>query len=370
MPTVTLNIPDTSFVSSVLPDNNLSFSPLLYTGTDSTFQDCISFLQIALPSLPVTAVDSAILQLTVIAKSGESPSPVVVNRVASPFSTETVTYNTRPSFAATPSQLNITASDLYTNIQINITSLVNSWLDGSLTNNGIALTNSDGTTVVEFAANDIAYEPYFPQLILTYSSTPVEPDSAIYFSYAQLAHLIEQLIVLYPTNTVTVFTKGFSPSSVTGTPYQLYSSSEGTYGAIFVLTDNGQQEAIPINAIAAIYTGDATVYNPSITYLPTPTFPAGCDTNLITAVHDYLPISTEVQIYIGSIVQASGTIYKNEYGILVLSDAAGNTPVFVPITNITMILPLNGTAPTPSLSRKKKSQKVARPRITITKKFD
>jgi len=342
MPTITLNIPSTTFVSSALPDNNFSFYPLILTGTDVGFFDCISLLQIALPSLPVTHVDSALLELAVIVKSGDAPSPIIINRVTTPFATDTVTYNTKPSFTPTPSQFNITTPDLYTKIQIDVTALVNDWLNGIYTNNGIALTNSDGTTLVQFATNNIVYEPYFPTLIINYTTLPVEPTNAICFSYAQLAHIIEQLILLYPTNVITVFTTGLQPSSVTGTPYKLFSSPEGTNGAIFILLDNGQ-EAIALNAITAIYTGDGTVYDPSITYLPPPQFSVGCDTNLITAYHDYLPVSTDIQMYLGSIVSASGSIYKNEYGILVLSDADGNTPIFIPVVNITMMFPLNQT---------------------------
>lgn len=341
MPTLTLNLPQTTFVSSTQPNNNLSTYPLLYTGTDASFQNCISFINVDLSSVPVTTVDSAILELVVIVKTGAAPSPIVVNRVTAPFSTTTVTYNTQPPFIATPAQTNITTSDLYATIQIDVTALVNEWLNGTYTNNGIALTNTDGTTVVQFANNNIAYEPYFPKIVITY--TPAEPTSALCFSYAQLAHIIEQLITLYPTTVVTVFTTGFSASSVTGTPYQLFASPEGTYGGIFVLMDNGAQEAIPLNAISAIYTGDGTVYNPSITFLPTPQFPAGCDTNLITAIHDYLPVSTDVELYLKSIIHASGTIYKNEYGILVLSDADGNTPVFISVTTITLMLPSSQT---------------------------
>jgi len=338
MPTTTFNIPNTTFVSSAQPDNNLSFYPTMYAGTDPSFQNCISLLQVTLPPLPVTRVDSAMLQFAVIIKSGAAPSLVVVNRVTSPFNTSTVTYNTRPSFNATPSQINITTSDLYTTVQIDVTTLVNEWLAGTFPNEGIALTNSDGTTAVQFATNAIVYEPYFPKLTLTYSSTPAD-STAICYSYAQLANIINQLIEMYPTNVMSVFTTGFTASTITGTPYQLYSSPEGTYGGVFVLLDGGQQEAIPLNSIAAIYTGDGTVYNSAIKYLPPQTFTPGCDTNIITAIHDYLPVSTNVQMYMGSIINASGVIYKNEYGVLVLSDGLGNTPVFIPVTHVTAVLP-------------------------------
>ena len=188
MPTTTLNISSTTFVSSAQPDNNLSFYPTMYVGLDPAFQNCISLLQVTLPPLPVTQVDSAKLQFAVIVKSGAAPSPVVVNRVTAPFNTATVTYNTRPPFTATPSQINVTTADLYTTVQLDVTALVNSWLDGTFTNDGIALTNSDGTTVVQFATNNIGYQPYFPELILTYSSSPASLDVNIVGRKVDTAH--------------------------------------------------------------------------------------------------------------------------------------------------------------------------------------
>jgi len=342
MPSVTVNIPHTTFVSSAMPDSNNSFYPLLYTGTDPNFQNCISLLEIELPTLPVAAVDSAILQLSVIAKSGDTPSPIVVNKVTSPFSTTTVTYNTLPSYIATSSQISVTTTDLYKDVEIDVTSLVNEWLNGASQNYGIALTNDDGTTIVQFANNNIVYEPYFPKLTLTYSEAPVE-NTGYNFAYAQLAHVIEQLITLYPTNVFSVFTRGLTASTVTGTPYELFKSSSGTFGTLFILDDSGQKEAIPLNAITAIYLGNGTVYNPSITYLTPSGLDSGFDTNLLTAYYEYLPVSTGIDLFSGSNIRISGMVYKNEYGIIVVSDTEGNTPVFVPVFNINVALPNSST---------------------------
>lgn len=179
MPTVTVNTTQTTFISSAQPDNNFSFYPLLYVGTDPTFLECISFLKFALPVLPVPAVDSAFLQLSVIVKTGAAPSPIVVNRVTSSLDTSTVTYNTQPTFVPTPSQINVTTADLYTAVQIDVTQLVNEWLNNTFTNDGFALTNSDGMTLVEFATNNIVYEPYFPVLVLNYSIAPAAPVGGI-----------------------------------------------------------------------------------------------------------------------------------------------------------------------------------------------
>jgi hypothetical protein len=355
MPSVTINLPNTTFVSSAMPDNNNSFYPLLYTGTDPNFLNCISLMEVELPTLPVTAVDSAILQLTVIAKSGDIPSPVVVNKVTSPFTAATVTYNTLPSFTPTSSQILITTEDLYKAVEIDVTSLVNEWLSGMSPNHGIALTNNDGTTIVQFASNKIVYEPYFPKLTLTYSEAPADTTGSN-FSYAQLAHVIEQLIALYPTNVFTVFTRGLTASSVTGTPYALSKSSSGTFGSLFILDDAGQKEVIPLHAITAIYLGNGTVYNPSITYLTPPKLAPGFDTNLLTAYYEYFPVSTEMDMYLGSNIHATGMLYKNEYGIMVLSDTEGNTPIFIPVLNINVVLPTFTTTT---------AAKAGKPKVTI-----
>jgi len=218
MPSIIQNITDTTFVSSALSNTNFSSYPLIYTGKDIGFQDCISYLQFALPSLPVTVVDSALLQLTVIIKNGTPPSPIVVNRVTAPLDITTVTFSTRPAFVATPSQVNIAPSDLYTTVQIDITPLVNEWLSGTSPNDGIALTNSDGTTLVAFTTASIGYEPYFPKLILNYSITPIEAT--------------EPYAYIYNTGNQSIVAEGSIPFS--------------SNGALLGITHNAGSEPIAI----------------------------------------------------------------------------------------------------------------------------
>lgn len=333
---MTLDISDATFVSSAQPNSNFSSYPLMYAGTDTRLSNCISLMRITLPELPVNQVDNAKLQLTMIAKSGVSPSPIVVNKAISNFDPSTVTYNTRPSFTATTSTINIDTNDMNVTVTIDVTDLINSWLNGT-PNNGIALTNLNDNTLVEFAKNAVLYELYFPKLILTYSSTPLD-STAICFSYEQLANLITQLIHFYPTATMSVYTKGFNAATVSGIPVKLYASPDATYGALVVL-GNGGYGAVPLNAISAIELPAGMVYNPLISYLNAPAFPMGCDKNLITAYHDYLPLSTPVTVYSGTLIEATGIVYKNEYGILVLADdSLGTNPTFMPVVNITAIV--------------------------------
>ncbi|HEX2926890.1 MAG TPA: hypothetical protein VHP38_11660, partial [Ruminiclostridium sp.] len=72
---------------------------------------------------------------------------------------------------------------------------------------------------------------------------------------------------------------------------------------------------------------------------PPEEFTKGFGTDLILGFREYLPISTSVTMYMGTIIQAIGTVYRNEYGIIVLSDGDGNTPLFIPVNNIRVVLP-------------------------------
>ena len=181
MPTVTLNLPETTFVSSAGPDSSFSFYPVMAVGADPGFQDCIGLVNVALPDLP-KSVESAVLQLSVIVKSGAEPETVAVSQLSAAFNPKTVTWNSMPSLIPTETKFSVSASELYTSIQADITDVVNAWLSGAAVNHGIALIGSDGT-IVQFATNNIAYEPYFPKLMLTYSGTPVprgQPYGYIY----------------------------------------------------------------------------------------------------------------------------------------------------------------------------------------------
>lgn len=165
-------------------------------------------------------------------------------------------------------------------------------------------------------------------------------DTAACYSYAQLAHLIEQLILYYPTTTLYVFTaRTDSGWYVTGYPYQLFKSPQGTYGGLFILLDGTRQIAVPLNAIVAMQFANGTYYDERITYLPSPTFPQGCDTNIITAIHDYAAGLTDVEIDLGTVVYSIGPIYKNEYGLIVQAEADGLDPAWIPVNQINLLWP-------------------------------
>ncbi len=169
MATQTLLTTGTTYVSSALATYNLSTSAVIIVGTDSIFQTSISFLKFDLSSLSVASVDSAILRLFVLAKTEILPSPIVVNRVTTDFDINTVTYNTMPTYVLTASTTDVSTEEVLTYIEIDITNLVNQWLNGTFPNYGIALTNPDGTTSVQFGGKPIG-ATFEPQLVINYSS--------------------------------------------------------------------------------------------------------------------------------------------------------------------------------------------------------
>lgn len=165
-------------------------------------------------------------------------------------------------------------------------------------------------------------------------------DTATCYSYAQLANLIEQLIEYYPTTALWIFTaRGDSGWFVTGYPYQLFKSSQGTYGGLFILLNGTQQIAVPLSAIVAMQFENGTYYDQRITYLPSPSFPQGCDTNIVTAIHDYMAGMTDVEIDSGTYVYSVGPIYKNEYGLIVQAESDGLDPAWTPVNQINLIWP-------------------------------
>lgn len=168
----TINLPST-FIASGAPSSNFSAVQYIYVGTVTELGNCIGLLQTA--NLPTGSPwVSAILQLTVFTKSGSSPSTVNVQKVTSPspLDVTTVTYSTPVTIdAAIEASHSVAASDIGTTIQIDITSLINSWYTTPFS--GLALTCTDGSFILfdSAAATDPATRP---QLILTGTTPPVD----------------------------------------------------------------------------------------------------------------------------------------------------------------------------------------------------
>ncbi len=163
-------------------------------------------------------------------------------------------------------------------------------------------------------------------------------DSTLCFCQAQLAYVIQQLMEKYSGKTFTVFTNTWF--DIVGIPTALYQSPDGNGPGLLVMTDStGEIATVTLNTIAVISIGDESLYDQSITYLiPTLPFQPGCDTDIVTAIHDYWPVSSKItNVYSEILIDSTGTIIKNEYGMLVLESSTDNHPIFIAPLHIAVI---------------------------------
>ena len=160
--------------------------------------------------------------------------------------------------------------------------------------------------------------------------------SSYCFSIAQLANLLEQVIALYPGITMTIFAEQLATFS--GIAQEVYTAPAASGPGLLVLDGTGQYLYVNLSKIVAFYLGNV-VYNPAITYLTPPSpLPAGCDTDLILGIQAICPVGQEVAIATALTTSARGTVTISEFGILVLTDGAGNSPVFLPTPPIRYVV--------------------------------
>lgn len=187
---------------------------------------------------------------------------------------------------------------------------------------------------------DNNFNPLFSDVICAKDAINLN-ETAYCFTYTQMTNLIQQLMDKYPENTFIVYTTGFSAVTVTGKAHDLYKPDKDNCAGLFILSDEEEFAAVPLNVITAITVGDTAVYDDSIMFLDRPNFTDSCDKNIIGAIYNYIPIGINIEMYLGTVVSSSGIVYKNEYGIIVLTDDEnGTNPAFINVNNIVAFVPI------------------------------
>lgn len=209
---------------------------------------------------------------------------------------------------------------------------------------GMAILNIQTAPASVFLVNDgngscfySTTGPVKASLTVTQDGPGAEVDMQC-FAVLQFANILRQMVTAYSSTTWSVFSE--SLASYSGTPVDVYTSPLASGpGLLRLLDSNGQYLALPIQNITAIYPGDGTIYDPDFQYLPLPDpLPQSCSTDIFAAILSYLPVGTTgVGFRLGPSVSASGNVYRNEYGVVVLSDEQGNTPIFLAAPKILLI---------------------------------
>ena len=211
--------------------------------------------------------------------------------------------------------------------------------DLSLTENAASIEKEAVQPQKPAGGPQISSKPAYPQRPRKLQDTvrPQKPLDNAQGSYsaAQLSFVLSQLIAMYPSGAWTVYTK--HGVRAVGKPYQLDPPKDADSG-LLLLGGPEKNDVLSLSSIAFVYVGDHTVYNPKIVYMQPPALQSpGLDASQILSIQNYLPLNTRVSVLLDSDTSAGGLVYKNEFGLLVLSDAGGNTPVFIPDNQIESI---------------------------------
>ncbi len=163
-------------------------------------------------------------------------------------------------------------------------------------------------------------------------------NTATCFCVQQIKNILRQIIQYYPDNDIQIDLD--NNIGVTGRPGALLPPpNTNPNSGLFQLNDSS---GVPLGAVSlcniiAIEVKDA-IYNDNITYLPEPTqLPQGCDTNTEVAVRDYLPIGTDAAVHFGLFFSVTGTVIKNEYGMIVFTDTTSPNIVFMSSCKVIVI---------------------------------
>lgn len=144
----------------------------------------------------------------------------------------------------------------------------------------------------------------------------------------QLRTVIQQIIALYPNNDIFVTLE--SGDAVVGRPGSLIAGPNGLTGVFEIITPQNFRQYLSICSIDSIRVNNA-VYNDAIAYLPEPVpAPTDCCADCEATIRSFLPVGTPNAVITTSTQPPStGTVIRNEYGMIVLANEAENNITFI-----------------------------------------
>ena len=148
----------------------------------------------------------------------------------------------------------------------------------------------------------------------------------------QMRNIIQQIIALYPNNDILVTLE--SGDAVVGRPGSLISGPNGRIGVFQVTNPQNFMQYLSICNIDTIQINNAT-YNDAIVYLPEPVpVPTDCFTDCDATVRSLLPVGSDATIVTSTQTPSVGTVIRNEYGIIVLTNETNTNITYISSCNI------------------------------------
>jgi hypothetical protein len=168
-----------SYVYGGYPDSNYGSDDLVRIGHIVTWGSFRAYLQFNLGDLPAGAViTNAVLKLYQYNNYQESTVlpqglEIGVYRINGQWGENTITWNTRPGYKSTPESTFSVTPDAETWLSWDITSLVQGWVNGSISNYGVVLRDTDetaGNIFIECYSSDYTDNNTLrPRLEITYN---------------------------------------------------------------------------------------------------------------------------------------------------------------------------------------------------------
>lgn len=216
---------------------------------------------------------------------------------------------------------------------------------------GIAALNVVDAPVSLSLVNTSNADVFFPNTVISKANLRIfhvdsATDNSRCFALDQFAHVLEQLVAIYPGASVSIFSNRLA--TITGPLGALYKAPDAGNIPLLILDPAGVPFAFSIDKIAILFFPNS-VYDDSITYLSPPDpFPQNCETDLLKNIYNYVSVGDTISVTTGPTTSASGDVYINEYGIIVLADATSTIFIMTP-----HIFSINVSDTTDDLSKEK-----------------
>ena len=174
-----------SYVYSSYPSTNYGNSVYIYAGKASSSQTYRGLLEFDLASIPADAVvDQATLTLY-CRKLSTSSATLYLYRVTKGWGESSVTWNSQP---ATGSQIEGTlnlATSRYQAKEVELTALVQAWVEGSQVNQGVMLKENGSTTYGQCYSSDYGTASQRPKLEVHWHQEPQPTTRSYYYLGSQ-----------------------------------------------------------------------------------------------------------------------------------------------------------------------------------------
>ena len=125
-----------------------------------------------------------------------------------------------------------------------------------------------------------------------------------------------------------------SGDAVVGRPGSLTLGPNGLTGVFEVINSQNFRQYLSICSIDTILINNST-YNDAISYLPEPDpVPTDCCADCEAVIRSLLPVGTTANIITSTQTPSTGTVIRNEYGMIVLSNEDDANITFVSTCNV------------------------------------